>query len=96
MGPIRWPYDSVSGGTKGVECIRYIDGWELQIYEIGSLGSYGVNREVHPTAQVDVGAGTVEQFSTKYLDDNGRRIPPSLEKCLSMEVSNVWVSPIYT
>ena len=45
------------------------------MHKIGSLGSDGVTREFHPTAQVDVGVGTVGQFFTDYLAENSRIIP---------------------
>ena len=75
MGYIRWPSDSGSGGTKGVEFIRCIDGQEPQIHEIWRLSSDGVTCEVHLAAQIDVGTETVEQFTANYLAKNGRRIP---------------------
>ena len=75
MGSICRPYDSGSGGTKGVEFIRCVDGQDPQIHEIWCLGSYGVTREVHLTAQIDVGAETVGQVLTQYLSENGRIIP---------------------
>ena len=43
--------------------------------DIWCLGSNGITREFHPTDQIDVGAGTVGQFTTNYLAENGRRIP---------------------
>ena len=64
MGYIRWPSDSGSGGTKGVEFIQCIDDQEPQIHKIWRLGSNGVTCEVHLAAQVYVGAETVEQFAT--------------------------------
>ena len=45
------------------------------MHEIWCLGSDDITREVHPTAQVDVGAGVVGQFLPNYLSENGRTIP---------------------
>ena len=45
------------------------------MHKIWCIGSDEINREVHPTAQVDIGAGTVGQFSSHYLAENGRIIP---------------------
>ena len=44
------------------------------MYENLSLGSNCVTCSFHPTAQVDVGAKTVGQFSNDFLAENGRRI----------------------
>ena len=45
------------------------------MHKIWSLSSNGVTREFHPIAQVYVSAGTMGQFSTNCLAENGRRIP---------------------
>ena len=74
MGSIRWPSDSVSGVTKGVELIRCIDGGYPQIHEFWCLGYDRVTRKIHPTAQVEVVAGNVGEFTTNYLAENERRI----------------------
>ena len=60
---IRWPFDSGSRGTKVPEFIRCVDGREPQMHEVWYLGFNGITREVHPTAQVDVGAGVVGEFT---------------------------------
>ena len=72
---IRLPSDSGRGGTKNVEFIRCVDVREPQKHKIWSLGSNGITCEVHPTAQVDVGAGTMGQLLTDYLAENGGIIP---------------------
>ena len=38
------------------------------------LGSDGITHEIHPTAQVEVDAGTVVQFIINYLAENKHRI----------------------
>ena len=65
MGPICWSSYCVSGGKKGVEFIQYVDDQEPQMHKIWCLISDGVTCEVHPTAQIDVGAETFGQFVTK-------------------------------
>ena len=75
MGSICQISDSVCGGNKDVEFIQCVDGREPQINEMWCLGSDSVTREIHPTVQVEVGDGTVGQFTTNYLAENGRRIP---------------------
>ena len=52
-----------------------MDGQEPQIIEVWDFGSNGVTREVHLTAQVDVGTGNVRYLSSDYLTESGRRIP---------------------
>ena len=74
MGPMYWPSDSGRWGTKGVELIQCVDGRVPQILKVWSIGSNGMLREVRPTEQVDVSAGTVGQFLTNYLAENGRII----------------------
>ena len=75
VGPICWPFDSCSRGTKRPEFIQYVDGRKPQMHEIWCLGSDGITHELHPKAQVYVNAGNVGQFSTNYLSKNSRRIP---------------------
>ena len=75
MGSIRRPSNSGSIGTKGIEFIRCVDGHEPQIHKIWCLGYDGVTLEVHLTAQIEVCAGTVGQFMTNYLAENGCRTP---------------------
>ena len=75
VGPICCPYDSGSGGTKVLEFIQYVDGQDPQMHEIWCVDSNGITREVHPTAQVDGGAGVVGHFLSHYIAENGRRIP---------------------
>ena len=58
-----------------VEFIRCIDGWDPQIHEVWCLGSGSVTCEIHLTEKVEVGDGTVRQFTTNYLAENGRIIP---------------------
>ena len=73
--PIRQPSNSSSGVNKGPEFIRWVDIQEPQMHKIWCLGSYGITHEFHPTARVDIGTGTVGQFSYYYLAGNGRKIP---------------------
>ena len=75
MGSIRQTSDSGSGGTKGVEFIWCVDGQDPQIHGIWCLCSDGVTREVHWTAQIEVGAGTVGKCTNNYLSENWHRIP---------------------
>ena len=75
MRSIFRPSNSGSGVTEGVEFIWCVYGREPKIHEIWCLGSDSVTREVHPTAKIDVGAGTVGKFTTNYLAENGCRIP---------------------
>ena len=52
-----------------------MDGKDPQIHEVWTFGEDGVTREVHPTAQVDFGAGIVRDFTTNYLTGIWRRFP---------------------
>ena len=64
MGYIRRPSDSCSGSNKYVDFVQFVDSQELQIHEMWCLGSDGVTLKIHTTALVEVGAGTVGQFTT--------------------------------
>ena len=74
VGPIRRPSDYGSGGTEGPEFILFVDGREPQIHEVWAFGSDGITHEVHPTAQVDIIAGVMGEFSSDSLTESGRRI----------------------
>ena len=75
MGSIRRPYYSVSGGTDDIDFIQCVDGREPQLHEMWCLGLDNVTRKIHLTAQVDIGAGTMGEFTTNCLAENGRIIP---------------------
>ena len=72
MVSIRQPSDSGSGGTKDVNFIQYIDGRDPQIQKRWCLGSDGVTCKTHLAAQIEVGSGTVGQFTINELDENGK------------------------
>ena len=74
MGPICRNLDSGSGGAEATALIQYIDGREPKIYELLCLGLYVISHEVHPTAHVEGTTGTVGEFFTNYLSENGRQI----------------------
>ena len=67
VGYIFRTSDSCSGDEDRPEFIRCVDGRQTQIHEVWTFGDDGVNREVHPTVQVDVGAIFSGEFSTDYL-----------------------------
>ena len=69
------PSASDSGGAELPKFIRCVDGRELQIHKVWAFGSDDITHEVHPTAQVDVSAGVVGEFSSNYLTRSGRMIP---------------------
>ena len=75
VGTIRRPYDSGSGCVEGPEFIRCVDGREPQVHKVWGFGSDDITREVHLTAQVNVGAGVVGELSSNYFTISGRRIP---------------------
>ena len=74
MGSIRWPSNPGSGSTEDTAFIKCVDGWKPQIHEFWYLGLDNTTLEVHPAAQVEVITGTVKEFLTDYLSENGRRI----------------------
>ena len=74
MVSINRPYDSVSGGSKDVNFIRCVGFGDPQLQEMWCLGSDNVTLEIHPKTQVEVSPGTVGEFTTNHLAENGRRI----------------------
>ena len=73
-GYIRRPYDYSNGDTEDIEFIRCVDGRDPQLHEMWCLSLDNVIRKIYPTAQIEVGAGTVGELTTNYLAENGRRI----------------------
>ena len=65
--------------TKDTAFIQCVDGQESQIHELRCLGLDTITREVHPTARVEVVAGTVGEFTTDCLSEN-RRIISIIDK----------------
>ena len=74
MGTTRRPSYSGSGGTEANDFIQWINGREPHIHELWCLGLDGIIRKFHPTARVELPAGTVREFVTNYLAENGRQI----------------------
>ena len=74
MGSIYWTYILGSGGTKDTKLIQCFDNQEPQIHELRCLGLDNITQEVHPTAKVEVVAGTVGELKTDYLAENGCKI----------------------
>ena len=64
VGYIDSPSNSGSRDTEGPEFIRCVDGREPQIHEVWDFGFDGITQEVLPTAQVDIGAGFMGDFSS--------------------------------
>ena len=74
MGYIHRTLNPGSGINEDTDLIQCVDVREPNIHEIWSLGLDGIISKVHPTAQIEVIAGTIREFVTNYLAENGRRI----------------------
>ena len=74
MGSICWPSNPGRRSTEDTAFIQYFDGREPQIHEVWSLVLCRIILEVHPTAQVEVVSGTIREFVTNYLPENGQKI----------------------
>ena len=74
MGYIRRPSNPGSGSTKDTDFIKFVHSREPQIHEVWSLGLDRIILKVPPTAQLEVPAGTIGDFLTDYLSENGNRI----------------------
>ena len=53
--------------------IQCVNGREPQIHELWCHGIYGIFCKVHPYARIEILDGTVGEFSTDYISENGRR-----------------------
>ena len=73
MGSILQIYDYGSRVTKDVDFIQCVGGHDPQLHKMCCQGLEIITREIHPTARVGFGAGTVGQFTTKIaqLSING-------------------------
>ena len=72
MGNMCRHSKSSSRGPETGAFILCFNGRDPQIYELWCWDNDGIFREVHPTARVDILAGTVREFVTKYLSENER------------------------
>ena len=52
-----------------------LQGRDPQFHKLWCIGLDNITHEVHMTAQLEVGDGTMGGFTTNYLAENGRRIP---------------------
>ena len=73
MGDIWRPSDSGSRALYPGAFIQYINGREPMIHELWCHGIDRLCREVHPAARIDIPAGTIRDYVTKYLSANGQR-----------------------
>ena len=71
MVSICWHYDSGSGVTEDIEFIQSVYGREPQLHETWCLGLDNITSKIHPTAWLEVGTGTVREFTTNHLAENG-------------------------
>ena len=71
MGTIHRPLDSGSGGTENNAFIQCINGRDPQINKLWYLGLDRICCEVNPAVRVEILAGTVGEFVTDYLAENG-------------------------
>ena len=94
MVSIWRPSDSGSRGTLDTELIQCVYVQEPQIHKLWCFSLDKVTCKIHTTAQVEAGAGTVGEFTTNHLAENGR-IVLIIGQLLSTEVSNFLVSPIF-
>ena len=75
MGYIQWNTNLGSGTTQDTALIHCVDGQDPQIHKLWCLGLENITQEVHPAALVEVVAGTMGEFTTSYLVENGHIIP---------------------
>ena len=74
MGTICRPSDYGSGFTDTTAFIQCINGREPHINKLWCLGLNGVFCKVHTFVRVEIPSGTVGEFVTDYLAENGRLV----------------------
>ena len=74
MGSILRPLVYVNRITAATAFIQCVDVQEPHIDEFWCLGLYRISRKLHSTAQLEVIHGTVGEFVTNHLAENGRII----------------------
>ena len=71
---IFWPSDYGSGVTEDTKLIQYVDSREPQLHKMWCLGLDNFTCKIQLTVQVEVGAGTVGEFTTNHFAENGHII----------------------
>ena len=71
MGSICWPLNTINRSTKVTYLNQSVHGPEPQIHEVWILGFDRIICKVFPTARVEVPFGTVKEFVTDHLAENG-------------------------
>ena len=74
MGSIHKPSNFGSRSTESTAFIQCVDVREHQIHELWCLGLDGISHESHPTDQVEVIAGIIEEFLTNFFLENAHII----------------------
>ena len=74
MGTIRRPSDSGSRVTEATSFIQCINGREPQIHDLWYMDLDGISCKVHYSALLKFPAGTIGEFVTDNLAENGSRI----------------------
>ena len=73
MGDIYLTSDSGSGAPYLGAFIQCVDSREPMIHELWCHGIDGICRKFRLTAPIEILYGTVGEFVTEYLSENGRR-----------------------
>ena len=92
MGTIRRPLDYGSVVTVTTDFILFTNGQDPPINKLWCQDLAGIYREVHPKACVEILAGSVRQFVTEYLAENGRQIQIIGELCINGNVQFLGLS----
>ena len=71
MKNILRPYNSGGGGPDTSTFINCVNGRNTQIHKLWCWDIDGICREVHPKERVEILSGTVGEFVTEYIRENG-------------------------
>ena len=83
VGATCCPSNFGCGDTDRSKLIRCVDGCKPKVNEVCVLGEDNVTHLVCPKAQVDVNAGVVCKFATKYLTNNGFKTSTLCKKIIN-------------
>ena len=92
MGTISRPSDSSSGGIETTAFIQCINGLEPQIRKFWCQDLDRICREFNTNARVDIPDGTIREFVTEYLAENGHQIRITRELSVNKTVQFLGLS----
>ena len=95
MGNIRRPSKSVIGGSETGSFFQFVNGREPKTHEFWCHGIYGICCEMHHYSRIVTPDGTVGEFVTENISENGRRNKIIGELFINGSVQFIGISEIW-